>query len=280
MIDEESDYYDPDVIGGKTGYLDESGRCFVAFGVRDGFNVITIQLKGGYTQIFSDTQTLLNFAFDNFKMENVAVNERRFSYPVEEAKVEMDPSAQILALRNVPFNHLESHVVFESDLSVDQKAALKETLNENQDRSLFAVIDYAYAGHPLGSANVWLNPQMELASAAFTNLYYISPLYLVIFIIVVLILALCLFGFKKNKKPSAVPANGKGRGDRKRYSDDRRYETRRFEDEDFRQYVEYPPDEDDYPEYEGQFYYRKPKKNKTGARRSKESGHRSKNSRR
>ena len=280
LLDEESDYYDPEVIGGKTGYLDEAGRCFVAYGVRDGFNVITVQLKGGYEQIFTDTQTLLNFAFDNFKMDNVAANERRFSYPVEEAKVALDPSAQILALQNIPFDQLESEVVFATDLSVDQKADLQETLQENEDRSLFAVIDYAYAGHHLGSANVWLDPQMELAPAAFTSLYYISPVYLVIFVILVLILAICLFGFKKRKKSAPQPAGGRRRGDSQRYSGNNQgYARRRFDDADYRQYVDYTQGGDDDPEYEGQQYYYRSGKGDRNRKRSKNAGYRNTNKR-
>lgn len=204
LLDEDSDYYDPDVIGGKTGYLDEAGRCLVTFARRDGFTVITIQLKGGYTQIFGEAKLLSNFAFENFTMQNVAANERRFSYAVPDAKVVIDPAAQILSLRAIPFEQLESEITFADKLSVERKAELQLSPTTDSARTLYAVIDYAYAGHDLGSVNIYIDPELELLPAAFTSVQYIPPLYLVIFIILILVLAISFYGTGKNKKKAAA----------------------------------------------------------------------------
>ena len=199
LLDPESEYYDPDVIGGKTGYLDESRRCLVTFAKRDGFTIITVLLKGGYTEIFNETKTLLNFTFDNFTMKNVASNEMRYSVPVENAKVVLDPSAQILALNAIPFDQLNSKLTFATDLDLERRAEIQASGAED-GRTLFAVIDYSYADHPLGSVNVYLDPEIEIAPAAFTSVYYIKPLYLIIFVVIVILLILTLYGSNKNKK--------------------------------------------------------------------------------
>lgn len=201
LLDPESEYYDPDVIGGKTGYLDESKRCLVTFAKRDGFTIITVLLKGGYTEIFNETKTLLDFTFNHFTMKNVSANENRFAIPVENAKVVLDPSSQILALNAIPFDQLNSNLILATDLDLERRAEI-QTSGVEDGRTLFAVIDYSYADHPLGSVNVYLDPTIEIAPAAFTSVYYIKPLYIVIFVVIVLILILSLYGSRKNKKPA------------------------------------------------------------------------------
>ena len=204
LMDPESEYYDPDVIGGKTGFLDESGRCLVSFASRDGFTVICVQMKGAYTGIFEEAKRLLDYTFNSFSMKNVSANERRFSGAVEGAKVVLDPASQILTLNAIPFDQLESEMVFADDMDLELKAELQAEATEN-GRTLYGVINYRYADHDLGSAAIYLDPELEIAPAAFTQVHYISPLYLVLFVLFVLILVLVFYGSNKNKKKKTVP---------------------------------------------------------------------------
>ena len=66
LINEDSDYYCPDVIGGKTGYLDESGRCLVTYSQRDNMTIITVQYKGEYFGIFVGSNITVYFMTDDF----------------------------------------------------------------------------------------------------------------------------------------------------------------------------------------------------------------------
>lgn len=200
-LDPESEYYDPDVLGGKTGFLDEAGRCLVSYAARDGFTVIAVQFKGGYTKVFEEVRELLNYIFDNFSMTNVAASERRFSGAVEKAKVVLDPSAQILTLNAIPFDQLESTLTFATDLGESRKAELTAAAG---GRELYAVIDYAYADHALGSAAVYLDPTLEIASASFPQVFYLNPLVLIVFVLAILVLTLMIYG-TKNKKRTARP---------------------------------------------------------------------------
>lgn len=200
LMDPESEYYDPDVIGGKTGFLDESGRCLVSFAQRDGFTVICVQMKGAYTGIFAEAKELLDYTFNSFSMKNASSNERRFSGAVEGAKVVLDPSAQILTLNAITFDQLESELVFAEDLDLERKAELQAEAAEEGGRSLYAVIDYRYADHDLGSVNIYLDDALEIAPAAFTQVHYISPFWVAVFVIGILVLALILFGTGKKKK--------------------------------------------------------------------------------
>ncbi len=200
LIDEESDYYQPDVIGGKTGYLDEAGRCLVTYAKHDGFTVISVQFKGPYEGIFAEAKKLLNYTFKNFSLKNVAENERRFSDAVEGAKVSLDPSARIMTLNSIPFDQLESELIFVDDMSVERKADAQISAAMEPGRTLYAAIDYRYAGHDLGSVNVYLNSKLDLLPAAFTPVYYVSPIYLVIFVAIILILIFSFYGTRKSKR--------------------------------------------------------------------------------
>ena len=60
--------YDSSVIGGKTGYLYEAGRCLVTYAEKNGITFLSVILDGSYYGIFSETQELLDFGYDSFRI--------------------------------------------------------------------------------------------------------------------------------------------------------------------------------------------------------------------
>ncbi len=200
LIDEESDAYCPDVIGGKTGFLDESGRCLVTFAEKNNLPIIIVQFWGDYTGIFSEAKTMVNFLYSNFSMNNISLDERRFSYASPKAKLSTDPSARILTLNHMSLETYDSNIRFAEDMSAEEKAA---ALN-GSDKELFAVIDYSYADHELGSMNIYKDDSLSAKKASFINVYYISPLYVVIFVLIVIILLIIFSTSKKKKRTSSA----------------------------------------------------------------------------
>lgn len=191
LINQDSDYYCPDVIGGKTGYLDESGRCLVTYSKRDNMTIITVQYKGAYTGIFDEAKRLLDFTFTDFGMRNVSQEERRFSYTSEKADVRLDPAAQIIAIKNRSLDDLNSNIVFAAD-------------TEGAPRDLYATINYSYAGHDLGSANIYKEKVSTARRPEFIRIYYINISYVIIFaIILALILAVTFFTQSRRKRKRA-----------------------------------------------------------------------------
>lgn len=60
-----------EIAGGKTGYTDEAGYCFVGRFARDGHELITVVLGTPSTATrFSETGNLVRWIFSNFKWEN------------------------------------------------------------------------------------------------------------------------------------------------------------------------------------------------------------------
>ena len=186
--------YDSHVIGGKTGYLYESGRCLVTYAEKDGITLLCVILDGSYYGIFTETEELLQFGWNNFKIINASEEERRFSYADETAKVQLDSSNQILMLNNVPFYELTSKINYAYYL--DEKeyadAKLAAGIEQGDPRQLYAWIDYYYGGHYLGKCNVFIDPNLQPPTASFINVVYINIWLIILVIVIVAILVILL----------------------------------------------------------------------------------------
>lgn len=98
--DPDSDYYFPEAVAGKTGYLRKAGNTLVTYAEKDGRRLVSVILKGSPRQYFVDGKELLRFGFDNFYNVNIAENETNYvtgdtpveingtSYDPEELKIE------------------------------------------------------------------------------------------------------------------------------------------------------------------------------------------------
>lgn len=213
MIIPGSPDYNEHVIGGKTGYLYESGRCLVTYAEKEGMTLLAVILDGSYYGIFSETQELLDFAWNNFCISNVSELERRFSYSEEKAKIQLDPTNQIMTLNNVPFDKLSSKINYAYYLNEDEYAAAKQNagITANDPRQLYATIDYFYADYYLGSCSVFLNPELKIKEVSFISVIYINIWLLIL--ILILIAAAVIFIIKLAKKPDIGnfgPGSSKG----------------------------------------------------------------------
>ena len=61
-----------DIVDGiKTGYTDDAGRCLLSSAVKNGMRVITAVFKDYGTQVYIDSRTLIDYAFDTYRTETV-----------------------------------------------------------------------------------------------------------------------------------------------------------------------------------------------------------------
>ena len=74
MIVPASAYFNPYVVGGKTGFTDEAGHTLVTYAAMLNTELISVVMGLGRAGTFSETNTLLNFGFNNF--ENVLIFDR------------------------------------------------------------------------------------------------------------------------------------------------------------------------------------------------------------
>lgn len=146
MIFQTSEYYDADVIGGKTGYTDQAGKCLVTYAKRGDISLISVVLKSEGDIVFNDTRALLDYGFDNFRFVNVSENDTRFqtysmdnlSSPFSKNRktIIIDKNASIIIPNGVSISDLDTEVSFK--LTDDS----------------FATITYKYGDNVMGSAKI------------------------------------------------------------------------------------------------------------------------------
>lgn len=67
------------IIGGKTGYTDQSRQTLVTCAEKNGMKLICIVFKEESPDQFTDTVELFNYGFQNFQILNVSENEEKFN---------------------------------------------------------------------------------------------------------------------------------------------------------------------------------------------------------
>ncbi|MCL2354009.1 MAG: D-alanyl-D-alanine carboxypeptidase [Defluviitaleaceae bacterium] len=69
MVRPTSHHFNLDIVGGKTGWTTPSGHTMVSYANRDDMHLIAVVMGAGRREvIFNDTQTLINFAFEQFEI--------------------------------------------------------------------------------------------------------------------------------------------------------------------------------------------------------------------
>ena len=217
MITPGSDTYNASVIGGKTGYLYEAGRCLVTYARKDGITLLAVILDGSYYGIFNATQELLDFGWDNFSISNVSENEKRFSYGENDAKVQLDSSSQILTLNGVSFLDLTSKINYAYYLNEDEykDAKLEAGITEGDNRQLYATIDYSYDGHYLGSCNVFIDPDLTFEDTEWIYVYYINIWLVILSVVVIAIVVLLIIRSVKKRREQELRRNNARSGGRR-----------------------------------------------------------------
>ena len=148
MMKKNDSLYYSGIIGGKTGYTSLAGNTLVTCAERDGLKLIAVVLNGHQTH-YSDTKTLLDFGFENFKSVLIADEDSTYQ------KIEQD-----LAIGGISFGET-------TKLSVDATSAitlpkngefsdvtstLDYALDETAPDSAVARIDYMYGDRVVGQA--------------------------------------------------------------------------------------------------------------------------------
>ena len=61
-----------DIVDGiKTGYTDDAGRCLLSSAVKDGMRVITAVFKSSSTDVYTDSRTLIDYAFSTYYTQTI-----------------------------------------------------------------------------------------------------------------------------------------------------------------------------------------------------------------
>lgn len=72
---QDSEYYYPYAVAGKTGYTSIAGQTLVTLAEKDGRRLVCVTLKSNAFTHYKDSIALMNFGFDRFENLNIAENE-------------------------------------------------------------------------------------------------------------------------------------------------------------------------------------------------------------
>lgn len=156
MLSEYSGYYYDGILGGKTGFTDQSGTTLVSYAERNGMTLVCVVLNSNGVNSYNDTKLLFDYGFENFNLVNVSENDTRFTKdctnytdmltPVfgtdNDAELSIDSNAAIVLPKDADFKKVSSKVTFD---------ALNNT---NTNENIVASIQYTYLKHTVGSASI------------------------------------------------------------------------------------------------------------------------------
>ncbi|MBQ1189987.1 MAG: D-alanyl-D-alanine carboxypeptidase [Lachnospiraceae bacterium] len=148
MMKKNDSLYYSGIIGGKTGYTSLAGNTLVTCAERDGLKLIAVVLNGHQTH-YSDTKTLLDFGFENFKSVLIADEDSTYQ------KIEQD-----LAIGGISFGETTKLTVDATSAITlpkngefsDVTSTLDYALDETAPDSAVARIDYMYGDRVVGQA--------------------------------------------------------------------------------------------------------------------------------
>ncbi len=160
MMRENTEYYDPNVICGKTGWTQQAGRCLVTYAQKDGLSLICVVMKSEDPQQYQDTKALLDYGFNNFKEMRASENDPDFEQGQVSSSSPLKLPQESISLSTLSS---DSFVVMPNNISFDQ---LDKTISETENGQ--STITYSLEGYTLGSAALIPSTQ-TVANNMFSN---------------------------------------------------------------------------------------------------------------
>ncbi len=150
-------------LGGKTGYTVAANSTLVTYARKNGMTLVCVVLNATSPGHYVDTKALLNYCFDNFTVYNVAEQEGLFTGGSGNTAgilgedidlVEVDP---------------DGVVILPVTAELSDAAVTVMPMENSKDTSVVGQVQYTYAGHYVGGANL-IFQQQETESYPFHNL--------------------------------------------------------------------------------------------------------------
>lgn len=154
MTRQYSGYYYEGILGGKTGYTDQSGTTLVTYAERNGMTLIAVVLQSNGTNVYDDTKILLDYGFENFNLINVSENDTRFH---EEYDSYTDRLTPVFGQGNTSSLQIDSTdcIVLPKDAAFSDVTS-NVSLNTDEDTPTNSVAEilYNYGDRAVGTASI------------------------------------------------------------------------------------------------------------------------------
>lgn len=127
--------------GGKTGYTNAAGNTLVSYAQKGDMALACVVMREKTPYHYTDTRTLFDYCFDNFKVVHPAQYEKD-STTSDETRVfaAMDEDAAVLLPASADFSELS-----------------EETVYDSADDRVLGTIRYSYGGREVGRADIRMN---------------------------------------------------------------------------------------------------------------------------
>lgn len=184
--------------GGKTGFTVASGYTLVSYAEKDGLSLACVVMRTNEHDALTDTRSLFEFCFENFEIHNISENEVLVNEEVKN-KGFMNPFGSFVELDKGASIVLPATAAFE-----DATCTIKE--GDSEDGPV-AMLEYTYAGRPIGSAKIvaskvsakenYFNTNSDEVDTM--NVIKIKPVYIVlvvcgvIFLVVLILISKMLY---------------------------------------------------------------------------------------
>lgn len=159
-------YYYDGIIGGKTGFTDQSGTTLVTCAEQNGMTLICVVLNSNGTNVYKDTTTLFNYGFENFHMVNVSEKDTRFSktnsftsdfesvFNTNSDKLYISEDDEVVLPKDATFSDVTSEVAF-----LDK---------DSQKDGTVATISYKYGDTLIGTSSILYGTEEKSVTASKT----------------------------------------------------------------------------------------------------------------
>lgn len=162
-------YYEG-ILGGKTGYVDQSGNTLVTFARRNNMTLISVVMKSDSSHVYEDTTKLLDYGYNNFKLENISRNETAFSLSSSSFQGSytsvFGDTIPLLSIDKSDYIVLPDNAVFsDADSELDFVQA---------ENSTIATLQYKYNGVTVGKTSIKLDDSLQNTSSYSPLINYIT----------------------------------------------------------------------------------------------------------
>lgn len=136
------------VLGGKTGYTDNSRQTLVTCAERNGMRLVCVVFREETPNQFTDTMELFDYGFNNFQIMNIAENEKK--YQLETSGFLHTGNDIFGSSRPILSIDSKSRVIVPNTITFDD---LESTIDYNvSDGNRIAQIRYSYHDAYVGNA--------------------------------------------------------------------------------------------------------------------------------
>ena len=138
--------------GGKTGYTNAAGNTLVTYGEKDDMPIVCVVMREKTPYHYTDTREILDYCFEHFKLLRVADHEKDETLDeTREPFAGIDENAVVVVPTGVSFSKLKSEILYDS-----------------ADEEVLGTLQYSYAKHVVGKADVRMN-DVQMESYRFTE---------------------------------------------------------------------------------------------------------------